>query len=250
MEYKLNIISGTIKVVESELKQKFPGVKITSTTSRSIEFESEVQDIDDFRIIYSALHVTKNGGLTRNLYRRDWQSEYVPAGINPALGYILCKLADIQKDDVCLDPFCGAGTIAVSAAKYFEPKKSIASDISGPAVDKAIRNFRNAKIPKYKFATFRTGVAQLKLQKEYVTKVITNLPFGIRANDHEQNIEAYKHFAQKMSSAVATGGKLVILTQEKNLISEVMKPKQFELIENFDIKQGGLIPSVFLYSKR
>lgn len=249
MQYKLNIIPGTIEFVLKELQAKFPDTEILDSSATTIEFQHEATNVDQFRELKSALHITKAEGITRNLFRRDWQTEYVPAGINPALAYVVCMLADITESDTVLDPFCGAGTIAVTAAKYFSPHKVLASDVSGKAVDKTIINFRGAAIPTKKFTVFRSNVAQLRLQKDSVNLVITNPPFGVRTGNHEQNKKIYDQFARRMQAIVAPGGRIVVLTQEKKLLTDVMFRQKFNLIAEHDIRQGGLIPRVFIFGK-
>ncbi len=253
MIYKLKFIEGTKEFVLKELLQKFPESEVLQSGKDFIRFGSKVEDVDEFRILYSALSIEDSEvnppRFQRNLYRREWRKEYVPAGINPTLAYVMCELAEISKADVVLDPFCGGGTIPISAAVYFNPKKVLASDLSGNAVDITIRNFKAAKVQKFKYNVFRSDVAQLKLQKDYVTKVITNLPFGVRTGDHDTNIQAYKSLANKMKSVLKQGGLLVMLTQEKELVREYFSDKNFQLINEFDVKQGGLIPAIFIYKK-
>lgn len=243
--YTLEIIPGTEKYVRTELETKHPTSKVLKSSKQTIEIESPENDVDTFRSLLSVLRVSKLGGPTRNLFRRDWRIEHVPAGINPALAFVLCQVADIKETDVVLDPFCGGGTIAVSAALYFHPAKVLASDISGTAVDKTTANFLAAQIPKTKYAVFRTNVSQLHLQEGSVNKVITNLPFGVRTGDHEHNQTSYKAFAKKMEKALSKNGRMVIFTQEKSLLLESFAT--FELINSFDVDQGGLKPRVFVY---
>lgn len=228
---------------------KYPAVKIEREARRGIVFASEIENVDDFRELYSPLRITKENGLTRNLFRRDWRIECVAAGVNPALAYVMCMLADIQPEDVVCDPFCGGGTIAVSAAVYSQPKRVLASDISGTAVDKTIKNFHSAGIKQNKYAVFRSNVSQLKLQPGSVTKLITNLPYGVRVSDHEANIKTYTALADRMAKIIIPGGQLVILTQEKQLLLNSFARPEFKLLEQIDVDQGGLIPRIFVYKR-
>jgi tRNA (guanine6-N2)-methyltransferase len=248
-KYKLQIIPGTKDFVVNEIRSKLPDVVIESNNKSLLFVESPKSDIDQFRVLYTALRVANDEGIDRNLFRREWRKFTSPAGMNPALAYILCTLGEINSEDVVLDPFCGGGTIAVSAALYFNPKKVLASDLSGTSIDYTLGNFKEAKIKKNKYAVFRSNISQLKLQKDYVSKVITNLPFGIRVGDHENNLKVYKSFAGKMNSVVKSGGKLVIFTQEKKLLLETFNKSKFELAKTIEVDQGGLKPDIFVYNK-
>lgn len=248
--YQIEIIPGTKEFVKVELSSKFPRCSILEESPDLILVESEVTDIDEFRELKSALRVTNEGGTTRNVFRRDWQKQYVPAGINPALAYILCQLADIEADDTVIDPFCGSGTIAVSAALYFQPRTTLAADLSGAAVNKAIANFKSAGIPKRNYTVFRSNISQLKMQRNSLDKVISNLPFGVRNSDHQKNVKAYTQLAQRMKSMLRPGGKLVLLTQEKKLLEQTFGSYGYNLIEEFEITQGGLSPSIYIYNNQ
>lgn len=245
-KYFLEIIPGTARYVLAELAEKHPLAKIITQSSHLIALESDTADVDAFRNMLSVLRVSKLGGPSRNLFRRDWRVEHVAAGINPALAFILCQVAAIKPTDIVIDPFCGGGTIAVTAALYFSPAKVLASDISGTAIDKTVANFLAAQIKKDRYTTFRTNVSGLHLQAGSINKLVTNLPFGVRTGDHEQNRISYRVLAKKMGTALAANGRMVIFTQEKKLLLESFT--NFNLIDSFDVDQGGLKPRVFVYT--
>lgn len=247
MEYKLEFIPGTTKWVLDELKEKHPSVNLVSESENLLMFDS-TENINVFSDILGGLRITRAGDKNSlNLYRREWRKEFVPAGINPALAYILCRLAKITTDDVILDPFCGGGTIPITAALNFNPKQVIASDISGKAIDVTERNLARADVKNS--MVFRSDVSKLKLGAESVSKIITNLPFGIREKTHDKNIEIYRHFAQIAKKILCPEGKIIILTQEIRLLQEIFKKFNFEKLADYPIEQGGLKPHIFIYSK-
>lgn len=248
--YKFKIIPGTKRIFLEELEEKFSSKYTTIKESESfIEVTSEVDNIDDFRTLLSPLYVTKNNTLTRNLFRRSWRNKTIAASINPALAFAFCKLANITENDVVYDPFCGAGTIAVTAVKYFSQKKVLASDLSGTSIDYTLDNFKSAGIKQKKYSVFRSNISQVKMQNESIDKVITNLPFGIRVGSHESNLKIYKTLAAKAKSFLKTGGVCVLFTQEKTLVLDCFLKQDFKKVVEFDIKQGGLTPGVYVFRK-
>ena len=128
----------------------------------------------------------------RNLFRKEWRKNLVPAGINPTLSYVICKVAELKETDIVMDPFCGGGTIVITANLDFKVKKFLASDISSTAVEYTKKNILEAKITKDKYTLFINDVKRLHLQKDYLDKIITNMPFGIREGKHDSNINLYK----------------------------------------------------------
>lgn len=248
-EYTLQTIPNTEKYVEQELITKHPDSITQKEKPGSIIFQHPNEDINTFTNLLSPLRIEKENGWIRNLYRRDWKLESVPASINPALAYIMCMIAEVNEDDIILDPFCGSGTIGITAAKHFNPIKVLCSDVKGKAVDITMKNARAAGVKKNRIVIFRSNVNRLRLQKGSVTKIITNMPFGIRTGSHDENIKTYKSFAQKARKILKENGKLVILTQEKNLLTEVFKNTHLKLIKQIPIQQGGLKPVIFVFTK-
>lgn len=247
-KYTIETIEGTEKFVKQELLEKFASAKILEERRGLVTFQSEIEDIDKFRSLLSVLRITNESGVTRNLFRRDWRKEFVPAGLNPALAYVMCMAAELEQSDEVLDPFCGGGTIPITAKLYFDVKKVTASDISGKAVDITKTNFESAKISKNDYFVLQKGIKHLRLKSESIDKVITNLPFGIRAGVHEKNELSYKYFAEKVKSYLKSDGIIIVLTQEKNLLRNAFK--DFRLIEEIEVNTGGLTPSIFKYTKK
>ena len=244
--FKVEVIIGTEEVVKKEFKEKF-GVELSKIKLGFLTFSSENQ-LADFRNIYTALRISDDKK-TINLFRREWRKSFVPAGVNPALAYILCQLADIKAEDIVLDPFCGGGTIPITASIYFHAQKVIASDISGKAIDISMENFESAKIPQSAFMCFRGNVSQLKFPDNYVDKIITNMPFGIRTGNHDENIKIYNIFIKKSEKILKPGGQMVVLTQEKSLFLNSLSGSRLNLKDHFMIRQGGLTPWIFVITK-
>lgn len=244
MKYHLKIIPGTGKWVKDELLEKHSGVLVVKNFKDSILFESE-ENIDCFRDLMSCLRITTvDGKITRNLFRRQWRLEFVPAGVNPALAYVLCRIAQIESKEVVLDPFCGAGTIAISSGLYFGPKMVIASDISGKAIDKTKKNIESSGLKR--IMVFASDVGRLKLGKNSVDKIVTNLPFGIRVSDSQKNEKIYSDFLKMSKRVLKSDGVAVALTMESRLLKKIAVENGFGIVGDFEVEQGGLLPHIFV----
>ena len=247
MKYTLKILNGTKDFVKEELLSKYPNTNIIEEKKEKILFESE-KDIEQFRNLYSPTHITDEKEIVLNLSRRDWRKDYVSAGINPSLAYIMCMIADLKQDDILLDPFCGASTIPITAIKYFNIKRCICIDISSSAIVKSKQNFLNAKIEENRYKLFRKDIRDIKLKKRNIDKIVSNLPFGIRVGNHEENILIYKHLEELANRLLRKKGSIVLLTQEKKLVYEVFKNWNIESITQ--VNEGGLLPEIFLIKRK
>lgn len=247
--FRLTIIPETTIYVVDELLEKFPDVQIVHQGTKTIDFQSESRQISDFRYLMSPLRIQDTHHNDFDLFKREWRKAFVPAGINPSLAYIICRIAKLQKTDTILDPFCGGATIPITTYVNFRVAGIYASDISGKAIKISQLNFEAAKIPTNKFKLMRKDVAKLALKPKSITKVITNLPFGIRVGNHESNRVLYLNFSKMLFEVLSDDGVAYILTQEKKLIYETME-KQFLIKEVLVVDQGGLNPSLYRLIKR
>ncbi len=248
--YKLYFLQGTGDFILKELMEKFPEVEVESKDRKKILFRSKDKDINIFRNLYSPTYIEDSNGRILNLSRREWRKEYVPAGINPSLAYILCMVADLRKEDIVYDPCCGAGVIPITALKYFNVKRVICSDISGKAVEKSEINFKAAGIDKSRYRLFRSDIRDIRLNKRNVDKIVSNLPFGIRVGEHNDNKKIYLSLEKVAERVLRKRGFLVLLTQEKKLLREVFNKENWNVKSVAQVNEGGLLPEVFVIKRK
>jgi len=244
MTYTLTILDGTQEYVLKELLSKYPEIKIQSKDDTQIVFDSDISTIETFRNLYSPTHVES---LTQkiSLSDREWRVGYVPAGINPSLAYIMCMIADLKETDIVYDPFCGASVIPITALKYFNVKRVVCSDISGNAIEKSKMNFYGARIEGNRYKLFGCDIKKNKLSKQNIDKILSNLPFGIRVGNHEENLETYKALEVLAKKILRKKGKIVLLTQEKVLLREVFNKEDWNVKSVIRVNEGGLLPEIF-----
>ena len=156
----------------------------------------------------------------------------------------------MDENTILWDPFCGAGTIPITALLYFNIKKVICSDISGTAIEKCKKNLDASNISQDKCMIFRSSIKDIKLNKQNIDRIITNLPFGIRVGTHEDNIKIYKELEERARNLLRTKGEIILLTQEKKLIRDTFKKDSWRVESLARINEGGLLPEIFRIRKR
>jgi tRNA G10 N-methylase Trm11 len=256
--YTLHFIPGLSDFVISELNDKFPSrFKIIKLDKQSgtIDIDSDVEFIEEFRILKSCTGIAKNQRRLA-LDKPIWRKNFVPAGINPSLAWCMCKFAKLDSESIVLDPFCGGGTLGITAGVEFGIKKSILSDISEKATQATIQNLRELKYlqqtgrlenVKTTFNAFVCGIDKLNLKKEKITHITTNPPYGIRVGDHKRNVKIYQSLARLASESLHEHGTIVLISQEKELVKKLFK--NFILGGSFDVKSGGLYLRVSKFVK-
>lgn len=248
--YRLQLIKGTSEFVLKELLEKYPKAKIAKKSELEISFSCEQEDIEIFRNLYSPTHIKDSEGRTLNLSRREWRRAFVFAGINPSLAYILCMIANLNKEDILLDPFCGSSVIPISALKYFDVKRVICLDISSKAIYSSKENFKDAGIEESRYKLFKSDIRDTKLSKRNVDKIVSNLPFGIRVGEHSSNIDIYRSLEVLAKKVLRKKGLLVLLTQEKKLLREVFTKEEWNVKSIIRVDEGGLLPEVFVVKRK
>lgn len=247
--YRLYFLKGTKDYVIRELREKFPDIIVNGESNGYLEFNYDVSNIEEFRKIKSCIAV-EDGNRRIDLSKREWRKEFVPAGINPCLAYIMCMIGGVNSNSIIYDPFCGAGVIPITALLYFNCKRVICSDRSRVAIEKSRINFGNANIDKCKYILFQSDICSVKLKKRNVDLIISNLPFGIRVGSHNENIEAYQCLEKVAHKILRRKGKLVLLTQEKKLLLKTFNKGTWKCKSVISTDEGGLSPDIFVIEKR
>jgi len=248
--YTLTCLEGTRPFVLKELLEKYPDVIILKEGKKEIIFNSNQEDIEIFRDLYSPTHIESSSGRVLNLSKREWRKGYMPAGINPSLAYIMCMIAELREQDILYDPFCGSSVIPITALKYFNIKRVICSDVSSRAISTSELNFQAGGIEKSRYKLFRSDIENIKLAKRNVDKIVSNLPFGIRTGTHVENINLYSALEKIAQKLLRKQGMLVLLTQEKQLLRDVFKKDVWGIESVATVNEGGLLPEVFVVKRK
>jgi len=221
----------------------------------TIEIASEIEYLECFRVIKSAIRVTKDKrciALDKPLWRRCFS----PAGINPSLAWCMCKFAGLDYSSVIIDPFCGSGTIGITAGFEFGVKKVFMSDISEKSINTTIENLRQAgrllrskqlKKVKTSFKAFVSDIKNLNFGQNKFTHIITNPPYGLRSGKHLDNTKIYKTLACFASKYLDDSGLCILISQEKRLVLKVFN--EFNLVDSFDVSSGGLHLKVWKFAR-
>jgi tRNA G10 N-methylase Trm11 len=114
-----------------------------------------------------------------------------------------------------LDPFCGAATVLIERAHLGRYRNLIGSDRDARALDAARENVG----PRYKpIELHNWDAAALPLREHSVSKIVTNLPWGVRTGSHADNRRLYPRWLDEMKRVLRPGGIMVLLAAETQLM--------------------------------
>lgn len=148
---------------------------------------------------------------------RDYQKQHLRAALRPSVAAALAWLSDPSPEDIFLDPFCGAGTILIERALLGWHRWLLGGDLAHEAILVAAENIGPRHKPRQ---LFHWDARSLPLAGETVTKVATNLPFGVQLGARAELPRLYQQFAGELARVLTPGGTAVILSARGGLLRQ------------------------------
>ncbi len=149
---------------------------------------------------------------------RDYKAAHRPASLRASSAAALAWLSQPREDDVVLDPFCGAGTILIERAHLGRYAMLLGSDRDQAALAAARINV-GARFKPIQLENWDAGA--IPLGDASVSKIVTNLPWGLRYGSHGENRKLYPQWIREFTRVLKRGGVMVMLTAEWRLMREL-----------------------------
>lgn len=169
--------------------------------------------------------------------------------LHPELAYLLNYIASPSKTDICLDPFCGYGSIPLQRLKHFPTEKFYAYDNNDKVLGVARARLKKHMGNKCVIANIDFNSIENNIISSSIDKIITDPPWGLFENI--KNItEFYKEMMNKFIELIKATGKIIILTaQKEDLINSVESIPNCSIINTFNILVSGNRAGVFLIER-
>ena len=182
-------------------------------------------------------------------HRYPWRQRTVSASIHPATASCLARYAkrfERRERSRVLDPFCGCGSLLFAREKLGPCRVLVGVDKSGTAVESARINARAGRSR----ASFVTKDALRFEAREGFDLVLSNLPFGNRVGNHEDNTRLYDRFVRRLPELLSPGGTAVLYTMEYKLLKNCLnRAPGLVLREQKRTEAGGLLPWIFVVDR-
>ncbi len=177
--------------------------------------------------------------------RFSYRQGDIPASINPVTAASIartCKKYMKPKANV-LDPFCGSATMLVEREMLFQTKSLTGIDIYGKAIGVARGNIAAAGLQAN---LINLDILNYSMENCF-DEIISNMPFGMKAGDHETNIPLYSGFVNMLPRLLKPGGYAMLYTMEKKLLSGMISANSdLTLVDRLSTVSGDLDPMLFI----
>ena len=142
------------------------------------------------------------------LHRRPYRLSSVPGGLHPPVAFALSWLAELAPGHLCVDPFCGAGTIAIEAAFACPEARLVAVDLAWPALRATLTNSGRAGRP---VLALRADAARLPLPDGSVDRLVSNPPWTNQVAYAGLLAEGRRPLWEEIARVLAPAGRAVLL---------------------------------------
>jgi tRNA G10 N-methylase Trm11 len=164
--------------------------------------------------------------------------------LHPEIAFLMNWLAEADKNDVVLDPFCGYGAIPVMRALHFPTKQIYAFDSDDKMVNivkkklakrKSLANMKNILVKQVDIKDLYK-----ELPPEGVGKIVTDPPWG-EYEKLKMGVNEYYYFIlSKLEKALKNDGIIVMLAgREIDIVSLVSKFPNLSLLQNYNMLVSG-----------
>ena len=99
-------------IVEQKANRVLTGILGTGSTQHSCVQKLQIRIDHDLATLSIQVH-------SGHLYQRGWRIHQQKASLRENLASVLLRIIDWQPSETLLDPFCGAGTIPIEAARIY-----------------------------------------------------------------------------------------------------------------------------------
>jgi len=250
-------INEDAETVKSRIESILLEIKDKIGVSKEIQLEAKyVKDI--------VIRLQKYSFLKSELTKNGWNIMYPQLITDPELGdsvtplnliKFITELAEIQKNQLVIDPACGLGGILVEASKHGAQIQGI--DKSQPIVEIArINMYLIGQNPQRIICQDSLQplekIDSKKTFKEQFDLVITNPPFGYKITDERLDYYQFKRpsggmiedmFVEQSTKLVKNKGKIVIILPEGFFFNVQNERIREFLLQNFKIEAVISLPS-------
>lgn len=181
-------------------------------------------------------------------YNRITEKQLNKGELRPELAYNLISLANLNKDKIVMDPFCGYGSIPKQVVKNFKYNMFFASDINEQLVQKLKNEYK--KNNKKLFIKKRNALELSYFEDEFIDSIITDPPWNIYEETNENFSDFYKKMLFEFNRILKNDGDLIVLMGNITDFENALEYTNLFFVSNkYNILVNGKKANIYILKK-
>ncbi len=179
--------------------------------------------------------------------KREFTEKNLNKGeLRPEIAYLICCFADIQTQDVILEPFCGYGSIPVQLAKKFRFEKLYVSDLDS---ERATQTASRKQLSAPNIECCTADATELShIEDKSISLVITDPPWGYF--EEFPDIEGfYTKMFNSFDRVLKADGRMVILSARKEELERTVSATGFKINTSLHTLVNGKKAGVYMITR-
>jgi 23S rRNA G2445 N2-methylase RlmL len=171
----------------------------------------------------------------KTMRHRTYKEEHLPASLRPVVAAAMVRLAQVQPQQLLLDPMCGVGTILAERLLADRRARVIGGDLEEPAVRAAQDNLRHLG----EAWLARWDARQLPLADHSIPCVASNPPFGKQLGEPEDIGMLYAELVYEIDRVLQPGGRAVLLVSDVAALARAARAVSWNRLEQLRLRILG-----------
>ncbi|PID30130.1 hypothetical protein CR983_03265 [Candidatus Saccharibacteria bacterium] len=178
--------------------------------------------------------------------QRSTEAALQPGELRPQLAYLLNWLSEPAPSELCLDPFCGYGALAISRTTLTSNGLIMASDSDADKVERLKARVKQLGLKKRIVVRAGDATNLQRYNDNSIDRIVTDPPWGM-FDSIDDLAGLYDRFLDEFYRVVKPGGIIVLLTARADLLqaSHAKLAQKAELANSYHILVSGKKATVF-----
>ena len=177
--------------------------------------------------------------------KREFTEKNLNKGeLRPELAYLMCCFAEINKNDVIAEPFCGYGSIPIQLAKKFHFLHLYVSDIDEEKIT-ALKEKKYFKQNDFVSIDVQDAFSLKQIKDNSVDVIISDPPWGFFEDLGDIALFYDKIFCS-FKRILKNDGKMIILSARKDELEYAAEKNNYKIIEKVDTLVNGKKACVYM----
>ena len=177
--------------------------------------------------------------------KREFTEKNLNKGeLRPELAYLMCCFAEINKNDVIAEPFCGYGSIPIQLVKKFHFLHLYVSDIDEEKIT-ALKEKKYFKQNDFVSVEVQDAFSLKQIKDNSVDVIISDPPWGFFEDVGDISLFYDKMFCS-FKRILKNDGKMIILSARKDELEYAAEKNNYKIIEKVDTLVNGKKACVYM----